>query len=39
MLVFGSDLLLGIEWVVELFINVGYSKGVIYWIIDGIDNK
>lgn len=33
----GSDPLLGIETAVELLINAGYSKGMIYWITDGID--
>lgn len=35
----GSDPLLGIERAAELLTNAGYSKGAIYWITDGIDNK
>jgi len=33
----GSDPLLGIETAAELLTNAGYSKGMIYWITDGID--
>ena len=35
----GSDPLLGIERAAELLTNAGDSKGAIYWITDGIDNK
>jgi Ca-activated chloride channel family protein len=33
----GSDPLLGIETAAELLTNAGYSKGMIYWITDGVD--
>lgn len=33
----GSDPLLGVETAAELLTNAGYSKGMIYWITDGID--
>lgn len=37
MFVLGSDFFLGIESVLEFFMNVGYNLGMIYWIIDGIE--
>ncbi|MDO6567086.1 VWA domain-containing protein [Alteromonas sp. 1_MG-2023] len=33
----GSDPLLGVKTAAELLTNAGYSKGMIYWITDGID--
>ncbi|MBZ2162593.1 vWA domain-containing protein [Alteromonas stellipolaris] len=33
----GSDPLLGVETAAELLTNAGYSKGMIYWITDGVD--
>lgn len=35
----GSDPLLGIQTAAELLTNAGYSKGMIYWITDGINSR
>ena len=35
----GSDPLLGIQTAAELLTNAGYSKGMIYWITDGINAR